>query len=64
MKTFWTGTGGWVDEQWPDGTVVWAAPSGKAYTTHPGSRLFFPTWNVTTAELPRRQDAAAPTSAG
>ena len=31
---------------------IWTAPSGKAYTTHPGSRLFFPTWDVTTAELP------------
>ena len=52
MKTFWTGVGGWADQQLPDGTVIWTAPSGKTYTTHPGSRLFFPTWNVTTAELP------------
>ena len=52
MKTFWTGVGGWADQQFPDGIVVWTAPSGKTYTTHPGSRLFFPTWNVTTAALP------------
>ena len=52
MKTFWTGIGGWADQQLPDGTVIWTAPSGKAYTTQPGSRLFFPTWDVTTAELP------------
>jgi hypothetical protein len=52
MKTFWTGIGGWADQQLPDGTVIWTAPSGKAYTTQPGSRLFFPKWDVTTAELP------------
>jgi Domain of unknown function (DUF222) len=52
MKTFWTGIGGWKDIQLPDGTLIWTAPSGKTYTTHPGSRLFFPNWNVTTAHLP------------
>jgi Domain of unknown function (DUF222) len=52
MKTFWTGIGGWADQQLPDGTVIWTAPSGKIYTTHPGSRLLFPAWDVTTAELP------------
>jgi hypothetical protein len=52
MKTFWTGIGGWADQQLPDGTVIWTAPSGKTYTTQPGSRLFFPTWDVTTAALP------------
>jgi hypothetical protein len=49
LKTFWTG---WSDEQRPDGTIVWTAPSGQAYTTHPGSRLLFPTLCVPTAELP------------
>jgi hypothetical protein len=52
MKTFWTGIGGWADQQLPDGTVIWTAPSGKTYTTRPGSRLFHPDWDVTTAELP------------
>ena len=52
MKTFWTGIGGWGDIQLPDGTLIWTSPSGKKYTTHPGSRLFFPSWDVTTAELP------------
>ncbi len=52
MKTFWIGVGGWADQQLPDGTVIWTAPSGATYTTQPGSRLLFPTWNVTTAELP------------
>ena len=43
---------GWRDVQFPDGTVVWTTPSGQSYTATPGSRLFFPSWNVTTAELP------------
>ena len=52
MKTFWTGIGGWADRQCPDGTLIWTAPSGATYTTAPGSRLFFPDWDVTTAALP------------
>lgn len=48
-KTFWEG---WRDEQFPDGTVIWTTPSGQRYTTVPGSRLFFPAWNTTTAKLP------------
>ena len=39
LKTFW----GWCDEQHPDGTVLWTSPDGQSYTTHPGSRLMFPT---------------------
>ena len=39
LKTFW----GWLDQQLPDGTIIWTAPSGQTYTTHPGSRLLFPT---------------------
>ncbi|WNG86491.1 DUF222 domain-containing protein [Mycobacterium sp. ITM-2016-00317] len=42
LKTFWTGATGWRDRQYPDGTVVWTAPTGHTYTTHPGSRLLFP----------------------
>jgi hypothetical protein len=37
MKTFWTGIGGWADQQLPDGTIIWTTPSGATYTTHPGS---------------------------
>lgn len=48
MKTF----GGWHDVQLPDGTVIWTSPSGKKYITKPGSRLFFDTWDITTADLP------------
>ncbi|MFS0900249.1 HNH endonuclease signature motif containing protein [Mycolicibacterium litorale] len=47
-KTFWDG---WRDEQSPDGTVTWTTPAGQRYTTAPGSRLLFPTWNTATAEL-------------
>lgn len=49
LKTFWTD---WRDVQLPDGTVVWTAPNGRTYTTRPGSRIFFPAWHTTTAELP------------
>jgi hypothetical protein len=48
MKTF----DGWHDVQLPDGTVIWTSPSGRTYTTKPGSRLFFETWNTTTGDLP------------
>lgn len=51
MKTFWTGIGGWGDVQLPDGTLIWTSPSGRKYTTKPGSPLFFPAWNTTTAQL-------------
>lgn len=52
MKTFWGGPNGWRDKQLPDGTVIWTTPAGQTYITTPGSRLFFPTWNTTTAGLP------------
>ncbi|MGE2717435.1 DUF222 domain-containing protein [Mycolicibacterium litorale] len=42
----------WRDEQSPDGTVTWTTPAGRRYTTVPGSRLFFPDWDTSTAELP------------
>ena len=43
---------GWHEEQLPDGTVIWTTPAGQRNTTVPGSRLFFPAWDTTTAELP------------
>ncbi len=49
LKTFWDG---WSDRQFPDGTVEWTSPTGKTYLTHPGSRILFPHWNITTATLP------------
>ncbi|KUI20679.1 HNH endonuclease [Mycobacterium lehmannii] len=33
---------GWRDRQHPDGTVEWLSPGGQKYTTHPGSKLLFP----------------------
>jgi hypothetical protein len=45
LKTF----GGWHDQQHPDGTVIWTCPQGQTYTTHPGSRLLFPTLCTPTA---------------
>ena len=51
LKTFWIGEGGWSDHQFPDGTIVWTSPTGRTYTTRPGSRLLFPAWNTSTAAL-------------
>nr|WP_090339023.1 HNH endonuclease signature motif containing protein [Mycolicibacterium malmesburyense]CRL67089.1 HNH endonuclease [Mycolicibacterium malmesburyense] len=48
MKTF----AGWDEVQLPDGTAIWTSPSGRRYTTKPGSRVFFPAWDTTTADLP------------
>jgi len=42
----------WQDIQLADGTVIWISPSGQKYITKPGSTLFFPTWDITTADLP------------
>ncbi|WP_235733947.1 DUF222 domain-containing protein [Mycolicibacterium austroafricanum] len=43
---------GWHEEQLPDGTVAWSTRAGQHHTTVPGSRLFFPCWDITTAKLP------------
>ena len=51
LKTFWSGRGGWRDEQRPDGTVVWTSPSGHTYRTTPGSKLLLPTLCVPTGKL-------------
>ncbi len=52
LKTFWAGAGGWRDQQFPDGTIEWTAPTGRTYTTSPGSRLLFPAWDTTTCGPP------------
>jgi len=51
LKTFWSGTDGWHDEQLPDGTVIWTAPTGHTYRTEPGSKLLIPTLCTPTATL-------------
>ena len=28
--------------KFPDGTVIWTAPTGQKYVTHPGNALLFP----------------------
>ncbi|MEE2855660.1 MAG: HNH endonuclease signature motif containing protein [Actinomycetota bacterium] len=54
IKTFW----GWQDQQLPDGTVIWRAPSGHTYVTTPGSALLFPSLCAPTGEIaqPRLPD--------
>ena len=50
LKTFWNGD--WALKLLPDASAIWTSPTGHTYSTHPGSRLWFPNWNVTTADLP------------
>jgi len=57
LKTFC----GWLDRQLPDGTITWTSPSGQTYTTHPGSRLLFPTLCKPTAAV--ASSAATPEAA-
>lgn len=47
LKTFWK----WRDQQLPDGTVIWAAPTGHTYVTTPGSALLFPSLCTPTGDL-------------
>lgn len=61
LRTFWTGDGGWSDNQLPDGTIVWNSPTGHTHTTYPGARMHFPDWDVTTDALaPVDSDAPMP----
>lgn len=50
IKTFL----GWRDQQLPDGTLIWTAPTGHIYVTTPGSALLFPSLCVPTGPLPSR----------
>jgi hypothetical protein len=36
----------------PEGTIIWTAPSGRAYPTHPGARMYLPDWCISTEPLP------------
>ena len=51
IKTFYTGSGGWTDQQLPDGTVILTAPTGHTYTTEPHGASMFPTLAQPTGEL-------------
>lgn len=51
LKTF----GGWSDEQYPDGTVVWTSPSGKTYRTTPGGADLFNSFSPAPCSQPRPQ---------
>lgn len=65
LKTFHVGEGGWSDRQYPDGRIVWTSPTGRTYTTHPGARIAFPDWDITTAQLPEPPaDTPAPANRG
>jgi Domain of unknown function (DUF222) len=35
IKTFYTGLGGWSDQQLPDGTIILTAPTGNVEVLHP-----------------------------
>jgi hypothetical protein len=61
IKTFWR----WRDQQLPDGTLIWTAPSGQTYVTTPGSALLFPSLCVpTTMSGPATSESAQPLCAG
>ena len=64
LKTFWCGTDGWHDEQLPDGTVIWTAPTGHVYRTEPGSKLLIPTLCTPTATLTNARRASHSTHRG
>ena len=50
LKTFYAGFG-WKDQQFPDGTVVWTAPTGHTYTTEPHGGTLFPALAQPTGHL-------------
>jgi hypothetical protein len=60
LKTFC----GWLDRQLPDGTVIWTSPGGQIYTTHPGSRLLFPSLCRPTAPVVTREGVTATPNRG
>ena len=63
LKTFWIGSGGWSDEQLPDGTIVWTTPTGRRKHVPPGSRVLFPDWDTTTP-VPTTPRVAGPPAPG
>jgi hypothetical protein len=51
LKTFYSGSTGWRDNQEPDGTVIWTSPTGHTYATKPSGTLFFPALATPTGAL-------------
>ena len=60
LRTFWNGDDGWSDTQSSDGTIVWTAPTGHTYVTHPGARLYFPGFDTGTGPLDPVEGGAPP----
>ncbi|WP_457146346.1 HNH endonuclease signature motif containing protein [Mycobacterium sp. URHB0021] len=52
IKTFFSGPGGWKDQQLPDGTVIFTSPSGHTYATEAHGGVLFPTLAQPTGQLP------------
>jgi hypothetical protein len=52
IKTFYSGPGGWTDQQLPDGTVILTAPTGHTYVTEAHGGALFPALAHPTGELP------------
>ncbi|KUH64973.1 hypothetical protein AU184_02470 [Mycolicibacterium novocastrense] len=51
LKTFYTGPGGWREEQLSDGTIVLTAPTGHVYRSEPHGASMFPTLGQSTGAL-------------
>ncbi|MEZ0051441.1 hypothetical protein ABIA30_002439 [Mycobacterium sp. MAA66] len=49
----------WTDHQYPDGTVVWTAPTGHTYVTRPEGAYWFPQLGAATGVV-SVPDTAAP----
>jgi hypothetical protein len=60
IKTFYRGPGGWTDQQLPDGTIVFTAPTGHTYTTEPLGAMLFPALKQSTGVLALAQTSDAP----
>lgn len=48
VKTFYSGPGGWAEQQLPDGTVIFTSPTGHRYSTEPAGARLFPALCVST----------------
>ena len=50
LKTFYAGFG-WTEQQFPDGTIAWTAPTGHTYQTEPHGGTLFPALAQPTGDL-------------